>query len=157
MSEQAAPEQDEAPLPPDYNYRAFIVSAESYGVAAFTVAAGPYLHHPAPIGMLAAHCMELSLKAVLLKRGAGPEDLRRHGHNLRRLLSATKLDWSDLDKKAVDFFADAAAEHAFRYINMNNYFLIGDGHAPLELCEQVFHRCLQEVMPGAQRSLRRTK
>jgi hypothetical protein len=140
----------------DYNHRAFISSAESYGVAAFHLAqSGPHLAHPAPIGTLACHCMELSLKAVLLKRGAGPEDLRRHGHDLRKLLTASQLPWSDLDTDAVAFFADALREHAFRYIDMNRYYVLGEGIEALSTCETVFHRCLAVAMPGARRTLRR--
>ncbi|ACB28447.1 hypothetical protein [Methylobacterium radiotolerans] len=146
------PERSEAP---NYNSRGFIAAAESYGTAAFVVLNGPRLPHRAPIGMLAAHCMELSLKAVLLWNGATDKDLRKYGHNLRRLLEASGLDWSDLDEDSLDFYDDAAKEHAFRYIDMDQYFLLGDGERSLLMCEQIFHRCLQRVLPGAQRSLRR--
>ncbi|MBO1023011.1 hypothetical protein IPV08_23940 [Methylobacterium sp. SD274] len=144
-----------SPAPPskDYNHRAFIAVAESYGKAAHVVAAGPRLPHPAPVGMLACHSMELALKAVLLANGAGEEDLKRHGHRLPELLDASGLDWSDLDRELVDFCADAMKEHAFRYIDMNRYFRLGEGAAVLELCDQIFHACLQVVMPGARRSL----
>ena len=85
----------------EYNHRAFMSSAECYGIAAFRLAQGPLLAHLVPVGTLACHCMELALKAVLLSRGAGPEDLKRHGHDLRRLLAATQLPWPDLDPDSV--------------------------------------------------------
>ena len=77
-----------------YSWQSFISFAESYGQAANYLAEGPRLPHAAPIGALACHCVELSLKAVLLSRSAPPEVIKNYGHNLKRLFAASQLDWS---------------------------------------------------------------
>jgi hypothetical protein len=53
---------------PQYTWQGFIAYAESFGHAAVHVSNGTHLMHNAPVGALACHCLELSLKAVLLSR-----------------------------------------------------------------------------------------
>jgi hypothetical protein len=136
----------------EYTWQSFIAYAESYGRSANYVAAGPRLNHAAPIGALACHCIELSLKAVLLSQGASSDDLRRYSHDLRRLFNATELDWTDLDTNTVDFYHDAVVKHAFRYRDSQRPYSLDPDHL-LPLMEHVFHRCLQEIWPGANRTL----
>jgi len=72
--------------------------------------------HKAPIGALARHCIELSLKAVLLNRGYTAEQVVDFRHNLNKLFNETRhagLDWADLDTKAIAFYAQAVLEQAF--------------------------------------------
>jgi hypothetical protein len=49
---------------PQYTWQGFIAYAESFGQAAVYVSNGIHLMHNAPVGALACHCIELSLKAV---------------------------------------------------------------------------------------------
>ena len=51
---------------PQYTWQGFITYAESFGQAAAYVSNGIHLMHNAPVGALACHCIELSLKVVLL-------------------------------------------------------------------------------------------
>jgi hypothetical protein len=104
---------------PQYTWKGFIAYAESFGQAAVYVSNGINLRHNAPVA-LACHCIELSLKAVLLKRGYTEEQVVAFRHNLNKLFNETRsadLDWSDLDTKAIAFYAQAVLEHAFRYRN----------------------------------------
>jgi hypothetical protein len=76
--------------------------------------------HNAPVGALACHCIELSLKAVLLARGYTAEKVINFGHKLGKLFKETRqvgLDWSDLDTEAIVFYGRAMLDHAFRYRN----------------------------------------
>ena len=137
-----------------YRHRqSFISFAESYGRAANYVAQGPELPHPAPIGALACHCIELSLKAVLLSRSAPPDMIRKFGHNLKQLFDASGLDRSDIDAEAIDYYHDAAREHAFRYRDSSRPYMLEHEQHLLPIMETVFHRCLNEVAPAARRSL----
>lgn len=139
---------------PKHNPRAFIAAAESYGKAAHAVAGLKDMPHALPIGTLACHCMELALKAVLLKQGATDEDLQyRYGHKLDVLLKASGLDWSGLDPEAVAICTEAMRDHRFRYIDLANYPDVRGGAVVLDLANQVFHACLQAVLPGAKRTL----
>ncbi len=137
----------------DCTWQGFITCAESFGQSAFHVAAGPRLAHPAPAGALACHCIELSLKAVLLSRSATPDDLRRYGRNLTRLFNETGLAWGHIDTEAVDFYHDALIEHGLRSKASNRSSLL-DPDDLLPIMESVFQRCLEEVAPGAKRTLR---
>ncbi len=137
----------------DCTWQGFITCAESFGQSAFHVAAGPRLAHPAPAGALACHCIELSLKAVLLSRGAMPDDLRRYGRNLTRLFHESGLDWDHIDTEAVDFYHDALIEHGFRSKASNRSYSL-DADNLLPIMESVFQRCLEEVAPGVKRTLR---
>ena len=65
---------------PQYTWQGFITYAESFGQAAAYVSNGIHLMHNAPTGALACHCIELSLKAVLL----GVNLLMPHYAPLRR-------------------------------------------------------------------------
>ena len=105
---------------PQYTWQGFITYAESFGQAAAYVSNGIHLMHNAPVGALACHCIELSLKAVLLNRGYTAEQVVDFRHNLNKLFNETRhagLDWSDLDTKAIAFYAQAVLKHAFRYRN----------------------------------------
>jgi HEPN domain-containing protein len=116
------------------------------------VAGGPRLPHAAPIGVLACHCIELSLKAVLLSKSAPPEMIKGYGHNLKKLFAASDLNWSDVDADALDFYNDAVLEHAYRYRNSSRPYMMEPKHL-LPIMEKVFHRCLNVVAPTAERSL----
>jgi hypothetical protein len=110
--------------------------------------------HNAPIGALACHCIELSLKAVLLNHGYTAEQVKDFGHKLKKLFKETRragLDWSDLDTKAITFYAQAVLEHAFRYRNSLRPYVLDDQKI-LAFTETVFRRCAQAL--GAHRSLR---
>jgi hypothetical protein len=137
----------------EYTWQGFIAYAESFGQSAIYVASGPRLIHAAPVGALACHCIELSLKTILLAKGATPDDLKRYGHNLTRLFNKSELLWQDIDTDAIDFYHDAMMEHGFRYRDSKRPYLLDPDHL-LPLMERVFHRCLQAVAPGAQRTLR---
>jgi hypothetical protein len=111
--------------------------------------------HNAPIGALACHCIELSLKAVLLGRGYTAEQVINFRHNLDKLFRETRrvgLDWSDLDTKEIAFYGQAVLDHAFRYRNSVRAYIL-DEHHVLQLMETVFFRCLKAVAPTARRSL----
>jgi hypothetical protein len=117
MTAQARKKSSAQPIP-QYTWQGFIAYAESFGQAAAHVSNDIRLMHNAPIGALACHCIELSLKAVLLKRGYTPEQVVGFGHNLSKLFNETSnadLDWSDLDTKAIAYYGQAVLEHAFRY------------------------------------------
>ncbi len=134
-----------------YRWQGFITFAESYGQAA-NHTSQIRLMHEAPVGALACHCIELSLKAVLLTKGASEDDLRRHGHRLRSLFEASGLDWSDIDTNALGHYHAALLEHAFRYRDSHRPYVV-EASVLLPMMEVVFHRCLQAVSPGAKRSL----
>jgi hypothetical protein len=139
---------------PEYTWQGFIAFAESFGNAAVYVSSGIHLMHNAPVGALACHCIELSLKAVLLNRGYTAEQILDFRHNLKKLFRETRdagLDWSDLDTKAIVFYAKAVLEHAFRYRNSARPYLFDDKEI-LAFTENVFMRCALAL--GAQRSLR---
>jgi hypothetical protein len=144
-----------------YSWQSFISYAESSGKAANYVAQGLTLPreakglrlpHKAPIGALACHCIELSLKAVLLSRDASPELIRSYGHDLKRLFDATGLDWSDIDADAIDFYHNAVLEHAFRYRDSSRPYVLAPEHL-LPIMSTVFFRCLKQVAPNATRDL----
>ena len=89
---------------PQYTWQGFIAYAESFGQAAVHVSSGINMMHNAPVGALACHCIELSLKAVLLKQGYAEKQVVAFRHNLNKLFNETQLaglDWSDLDTKAI--------------------------------------------------------
>jgi hypothetical protein len=140
--------------PPEYNWKGFITYAESFGNAAVCVSSGIHLMHNAPVGALSCHCIELALKAVLLNKGYTVEQILGFRHNLKKLFKETRhagLDWSDLDTKAIAFYAKAVLEHAFRYRNSARPYVFDDEQI-LEFTEKVFIRCAQAL--GAQRSLK---
>jgi hypothetical protein len=139
---------------PQYTWQGFITYAESFGQAAAYVSNGIHLMHNAPVGALACHCIELSLKAVLLKRGYTAKQVVDFGHNLNKLFNETRhasLDWSDLDTKGIAFYAEAVLEHAFRYRNSAHPYVFDDQDI-LTFTETVFRRCAQAL--GGRRSLR---
>ena len=139
---------------PQYNWKGFLTYAESFGQAAVYVSNGIQLRHNAPVGALACHCIELSLKSVLLKRGYTAEQIVAFKHNLKKLFNETRnvgLDWSDLDTKAIAFYARAVLEHAFRYRDSARPYVLDDQKI-LAFTETVFRRCAQAL--GAQRSLK---
>ena len=139
---------------PQYTWQGFITYAESFGQAAVHVSNGIHLIHNAPVGALACHCIELSLKAVLLNRGYTAEQVKDFSHNLKKLFNETReagLDWSDLDTKAIAFYAQAVLEHAFRYRNSARPYVFDDQEI-LAFTETIFRRCAQAL--GARRSLR---
>jgi hypothetical protein len=144
--------RSEEPVP-QYTWQGFIAYAESFGQAAVYVSNGIRLMHQAPVGALACHCIELSLKSVLLNRGYTAEQVVDFRHNLKKLFKETRhagLDWSDLDTKAIAFYAQAVLKHAFRYRNSARPYMFGDQEI-LAFTETVFRRCAQAM--GAQRSL----
>ena len=139
---------------PQYTWQDFITYAESFGQAAAYVSNGIHLMHNALVGALACHCIELSLKAVLLQRGYAAEQIVDFRHNLSKLFNETLhagLDWSDLDTKAIAFYAQAVLEHAFRYRNSARPYVFDDQEI-LAFTETIFRRCAQAL--GARRSLR---
>jgi hypothetical protein len=138
---------------PQYTWKGFIAYAESFGQAAAYVSNGINLRHNAPVGALACHCIELSLKAVLLKRGFTKEQVVAFRHNLNKLFNETRsadLDWSDLNTKAIAFYAQAVLEHAFRYRNSARPYVLDDEDI-LVFTETVFRRCARAL--GLRRSL----
>jgi hypothetical protein len=138
---------------PQYTWQGFIAYAECFGQAAMHVSNDIRMMHNAPVGALACHCIELSLKAVLLRQGYAAEQVIAFGHNLDRLFNETRaagLDWSDLDTKAIAFYAQAVLEHAFRYRNSARSYVFDDQDI-LEFMDTVFQRCVQAF--GARRSL----
>jgi hypothetical protein len=139
---------------PEYTWQGFLAYAESFGQAAVHVSNGIRLMHNAPVGALACHCIELSLKAVLLKRGYTAEQVVAFRHNLNKLFNETRsagLDWSDLDTKAIAFYADAVLKHAFRYRNSARPHVFDDDDV-LGFAETVFIRCARAL--GARRTVR---
>lgn len=139
---------------PQYTWQGFIAYAESFGQAAVSVSNGAHLMHNAPVGALACHCIELSLKAVLLNEGYTAEQVKDFGHKLNKLFKETRrvgLNWSDLDTKAIAFYAQAVLEHAFRYRNSACPHVFDDQEI-LAFTETVFMRCARAL--GAQRSLK---
>ena len=89
-----------------YTWQSFIAFAESYGEAAF-YSSQLALLHDAPVGALACHSMELALKAVLLSRGASAAGIVDYRHDLARLFRDTGLDCSDVNGRAISFYAQA--------------------------------------------------
>jgi hypothetical protein len=92
------------------------------------------MRHNAPVGLLACHCIELSLKAVLLGRGYTAEQVVAFRHNLGKLFNETRcasLNWSDLDTKEIAFYGQAVLEHAFRYRNSARPYVLDEvAHIP---------------------------
>jgi hypothetical protein len=141
---------------PQYTWQGFITYAESFGQAAVYVSNGIRMTHNAPVGALASHCIELSLKAVLLGRGYSAKQVVVFGHDLDKLFNETRcagLDWSDLDTKGIAFYGQAVLDHAFRYRNSARPYVLDEQHV-LQFMEKVFLRCVQAVAPSARRSLR---
>jgi hypothetical protein len=138
---------------PQYTWQGFIAYAESFGQAAAHVSNGIKLMHNAPIGALACHCIELSLKAVLLKRGYTADQVVGFRHNLNKLFNETSnagLNWSDLDTRAIADYGQAVLEHAFRYRNSARPYVFDDEDI-LVFTDVVFRRCAQAL--GARRSI----
>ena len=78
--------------------------AQDYYEAATVLARVPDQHVlPAPLLMILAHAMELSLKGHLLERGDSEEDVETMGHNLRRLWDRL----AELDPRLSKSVADA--------------------------------------------------
>jgi hypothetical protein len=139
---------------PQYTWGGFLAYAESFGQAAVHVSDGIRMPHNAPVGAMACHCIELSLKAALLGRGYTAEQVIGFRHNLNRLFNETQragLDWSDLDTRAIAFYAQAVLEHAFRYRNSARPYRFDDQDI-LAFTETVFQRCARAL--NAKRSLR---
>jgi hypothetical protein len=138
---------------PQYTWQGFVAYAQSFGEAAVYVSKGINLMHNAPVGALACHCIELSLKAVLLKRGYTAEQVVEFRHNLNKLFNETSnadLDWSDLDTRAIAYYGQAVLEHGFRYRNSARPYVCDDEDI-LVFTQVVFRRCAQAL--GARRSL----
>jgi hypothetical protein len=143
----------------DYTPYGFLTYAESYGRSAFIVAGaiekGARLAWNVPVGTPALHCVELCLKGVLVSGGKTPEEVRKaYGHNIKALFEATPLDWSDVDVEHIEFYSDAVLSQALRYRRADKpYYEMQPEHL-LPFMEKVFHRCLQHISPGANRSVR---
>ena len=153
MTSKSRKKSNPRPIP-QYTWQGFIAYAECFGQAAVHVSNGIRMMHNAPVGALACHCIELSLKAVLLRRGYTAEQVSAFRHNLNRLFNEARdagLDWSDLDTKAIAFYAQAVLEHAFRYRNSARPYVFDDNDI-LAFTEKVFRRCALAI--GARRSLR---
>jgi HEPN domain-containing protein len=144
------------------NAMSFIVYAESYGRAAYmlksAIDGGGHLPFDVPIPTLALHCVELSLKSVLIEMGMNPDELKKkHGHSLKRLFRETAaLNWSDIDVDAIEFYHNALLSQALRYRqkSVKDMYILMDNEQLFHLMETVFHRCLKYVSPTAKRSLR---
>jgi hypothetical protein len=146
MTSKARTRSSTKPVP-QYTWQGFIAYAESFGQAAVSVSNGLRMMHNAPVGPLACHCIELSLKAVLLSRGYTAEQVVAFRHNLNKLFNETQragLDWSDLDTKAIAFYAQAVLEHAFRYRNSARPYVFDDQDI-LGFTETVFRPCAQAL------------
>lgn len=137
----------------------FLTYAESYGRAAFLVVRaiddGARMPWSAPVGTLALHCVELSLKSVLVKGGTSPDELRQlYGHNIKKLFAASPVDWSDVETSDIEFYNDAVLSQTLRYRRQDRpYYILHKEHL-LPFMETVFHRCLRYVDPEAKRTLR---
>ncbi|WP_230534396.1 hypothetical protein [Microvirga roseola] len=136
----------------------FLTYAESYGRAAFllvrAIDEGARMGWSAPVATLALHCIELSLKSVLVKDGMAPSELRQeYGHNIKKLFAATPLDWSDVDTNAIDFNDDALGPVP-RYRRQDRPYNILHKERLFPLMETVFHRCLRYIDQEARRTLR---
>ena len=86
--------------------------------------------------------------------GYAAEQIVDFRHNLSKLFNETLhagLDWSDLDTKAIAFYAQAVLEHAFRYRNSARPYVFDDQEM-LGFAETIFRRCAQALV--ARRSLR---
>lgn len=143
----------------DYTPYGFLTYAESYGRSAFMVAnaieIGAWMAWPVPIGTLALHCVELSLKSVLIKEGITLDELRlKYGHDIKKLFEATALDWSDIDVEHIEFYSDAVMCQALRYRRKDKPYYVMEPEHLLPFMEKVFHRCLNHVSHGAKRTLR---
>jgi len=135
------------------NAKKLIAYADSYSRAAHIVANSVREGAPrtwkAPIGSLALHCVELSLKAVLVQEGKTADEVRTaYGHNIKELFQATAtyLDWSDLHAAEIEEYSDAMTTHALRYANKN--VVLAD-EALLPFVDKVYRRCLDHILPGA--------
>ena len=137
----------------------FLTYAESYGRAAFLVVQaiddGARMPWSAPIGTLAHHCVELSLKSVLVKGGASPDELRQlYGHNIQQLFAASPVDWSGVDTDDIEFDNDAALGQTLRYKRQDRPYYTLHKERLLPFMEEVFHRSCRYIDPEAQRTLR---
>jgi len=137
----------------------FLTYAESYGRAAFllvrAIDEGARMGWSAPVATLALHCIELSLKSVLVMDGISPEELRQlYGHNIKTLFAASPLDWSDVDTNDIEFYDDAVLSQTPRYRRPDRSYYILHKERLFPLMETVFHRCLRYVDPEAKRTLR---
>jgi HEPN domain-containing protein len=135
----------------------FMTYAESYGRAAFIVEKAmdeARMPWPIPVATLALHCVELSLKGVLVKQGMAPDEVRKFGHDINKLFEATPLDWSDIDLKNIEFYSDAVLSQALRYRRKDKPYFVMDLDHLLPFMETVFRRCLKHVSPGANRGVR---
>jgi hypothetical protein len=147
----AKPGTRRSPRPERYTPAGFITFAEDFGTAAFH-AYTIDLKHDGPIGALACHSMELSLKAVLLSKGATADEVVSYRHDLTRLFQDSGLDWSDIDPEAIAFYAEALDDQGFRYRDSDRPYVLEPTHI-LEMMSKIFHRCLETVFPGAKRTL----
>src|SRR4051812_197857 len=120
----------------------FLTFAESYGRAAVIVAQavdrGARLPFPAPVGHLALHCVELSLKGVLSKKGMKASEIKNQfRHGLAALFDATSLDWSAIPRSEIDFYDYAVRSTALRYRHPSVYFIMENART-LAFMENVF-------------------
>ncbi|MEZ0171137.1 hypothetical protein [Microvirga sp. TS319] len=133
--------------------------AESYGRAAFLIVRaideGARMPWSVPVGTLARHCVELSLKSVLVINGTSPDELHHvYGHSIKELFAESPLDWSDVDTNDIEFDNDAVLSQTPCYRKHDRpYYILHKEHL-LPFMETVFHRCLQYVDPKAKRTLR---
>jgi hypothetical protein len=142
----------------DYTPYGFLTYAESYGRAASIVAKaienGARMMWPVPIGTLALHCVELSLKGVVVKEGMTPDEIRlKYGHDLKKLFTATPLDWRDIDVEHIEFNSDAVMSQVLRYRRTDKLHYVVDPEHLLPFTETVFHRRLEHISAGAKRTL----
>ncbi len=108
-----------------------------------------------PIATLALHCVELSLKGVLINEGMTPEEIRfQYNHKLKKLFADTPLDWSDIDVEDIDFYNEAVMSQVLRYRLKDKPFYLMEPEHLLPFMEKVFHRCLNHVGPSTRRTLR---
>lgn len=116
---------------------------------------GTRIPWPAPIGTLADHCIELSLKSVLVKDGASPEELRQlYGHSIKQLFAASPVDWSGVNTDDMEFDNDVALGQTLRYRRQDRPYYARHKERLLPFMEKVFRRCLRYVDPEAERTLR---
>jgi hypothetical protein len=149
MTSKARKRSSAKPVP-QHTWDGFIADARSFGQAAVYVSKGMHLKHNGPVAALACHCIELSLKAVLLKQGYTAKKLIDFGPDFNELFNETglaSLDWSGLDTKVIAFYAQAVLDNAFRYRNSARLYVFDDQDI-LDFTETVFKRCAQALRVG---------
>jgi len=143
---------DEAGNPPIGEHVFSIVLAESYGRAAAALAkqipVNEWQPFRYPVATLAVRCIELSLKAVLLKDKTPVEDGESHKPRMSELLAATAhLDWSPIvGQNAMKALHAIAMSHALRQ-NKNKVAIVRDADSFMWLMNEVFQRCFRHVLP----------